>query len=70
MTTSLKDSKRDRGSREIERKIGREKERETGKGEKETEGVREIKIKRETGMEERESAMGERTIERETGAVE
>ena len=38
--------------------------------EKETEGVKEIKIKRETGMGERESGMGERTIERETGAGE
>ena len=36
--------------------------------EKETAGVREIKIKRETGMGERESGMG--TIERETGAGE
>ena len=38
--------------------------------EKETEGVREIKRKRETGMGERESGMVERTIERETGAGE
>ena len=49
---------RDRGSREIERKIGREKERDRKRRErevweKETEGVREIKIKRDTGMRER-----------------
>ena len=61
--------------REIERKIGREKERDRKRRErevweKETEGIREIKIKRETGMGERESGMGERTIERETGAGE
>ena len=58
MTTTLLDSKRDRGSREIERKIGREKERDRKRRErevweKETEGVREIKIKRDTGMRER-----------------
>ena len=61
--------------REIERKIGREEERDRKRRErevweKETEGVRETKIKRETGMGERESDMGERTIERETGAGE
>ena len=38
--------------------------------EKETEGVREIKIKKKTGMGERQSGMGERTIKRETGAGE